>query len=113
MEGVQKNISRKRCDRTVQCVHKGLYKKIFLHIQRDNNAAIVVCRMLGLSGGEVVVDNQLDRFGTTEIRHLQMTNVKCTGEENSIFDCPMKVDVKDEEEGCGINAGAYLGIVCS
>jgi len=77
----------------------------------DNNAAIVVCRMLGKSGGEVVVDNQVKRFGKSQIHHLQMTNVRCTGEEESIFDCPMKVDVTDEEEGCGQDA--FLGIVCS
>merc|ERR1719312_744858 len=79
--------------------------------QTDNNAAIVVCRMLGKSGGEVVVDDQEKRFGLSKIRHIQMTNVRCTGEEDSIFDCPMKVDVTDAEEGCSLDA--TLGIVCS
>merc|ERR1719283_178459 len=68
--------------------------------QINNNAAIVVCRMLGRSGGEVVTSNQETRFGLSEIRHIQMTNVQCTGEEESIFDCPMKVDVTDTEGGC-------------
>merc|ERR1719381_382235 len=63
----------------------------------SNNDAIVVCRMLGKSGGEVVVDDQVKRFGKSQIRHIQMTNVRCTGEEESIFDCPMKVDVTDTE----------------
>merc|ERR1719347_35234 len=78
----------------------------------SNNDAIVVCRMLGKSGGEIVVDDQEKRFGKSQIRRIQMTNVRCTGEEESIFDCPMKVDVTDEEEGC-LNGSAYLGIVCS
>merc|ERR1712168_93742 len=77
----------------------------------DNNAAIVVCRMLGKSGGEVVVDDQEKRFGKSQIRHIQLTNVRCAGDEESIFDCPMKVDVTESEEGC--NLTDYLGIVCS
>merc|ERR1719308_788680 len=85
----------------------------------SNNDAIVVCRMLGKSGGEVVVDDQEKRFGLSKIRHIQMTNVRCTGEEDSIFDCPMKVDVTDAEEGCSVKGSTRgipdspLGIVCS
>ena len=69
--------------------------------------------MLGRSGGEVVVSDQEARFGLSKIRHLQMTDVQCTGEEDSIFDCGMKVDITDEEEGCTISSATYLGIVCS
>ena len=100
----------------VEGQHYGLEQWDFhVLIQKDNNAAIVVCRMLGLSGGEAVVDDQKNRFGIPRTRHLQMTNVRCTGEENSIFDCPMKVDITDTELGCHSSnvLDAYLGIVCS
>ena len=66
--------------------------------------------MLGFVGGEVVVEDQATIFGPSEIRPLQMTNVRCDGTEKSIFECPMKVDVKDDEEGCRDND--YLGIIC-
>ena len=72
--------------------------------------------MLGRSGGEVVVTDQQSRFGLSQIRHVQISNVHCTGEEDSIFDCPMKVDVTDAEEGCTRTEGivdAPLGIICS
>ena len=81
--------------------------------------AIVVCRMLGWTGGKIEqIDGQeYERsvFGRNKDRPLLLTNVQCNGDEESLFDCAMNVDVPNHISGCATGEGyqAYIGVRCS
>ena len=52
----------------------------------DINDAHVLCRMLGFPGAlDASVRSQ---YGIPYVEQAAMTNVQCTGTEDSIFDCP-------------------------
>ena len=52
----------------------------------DINDAHVICRMLGYPGAlDASVRSQ---YGIPNLQRAALSNVQCTGTENSIFDCP-------------------------
>merc|ERR1719445_102214 len=53
--------------------------------QPDNNVALVVCRMLGLSGGRLVDSN--GRFGEFNADPITVENLQCNGNEADITEC--------------------------
>lgn len=92
--------------------------------QSNDNVAIVVCRMLGWTGGQLVQVNgqteESSEFGRNKDRPILLTNVQCNGGEESLFDCAMNVDIPNHSYGCiddsnffGTGYHAYLGVRCS
>merc|ERR1712142_148352 len=81
--------------------------------QGNNNVAVVVCRMMGLSGGQVIVNNQNTEFGAVdESVPVLWDDMECNGDEESVFDCKYRVRAKGASKvGCG--HGEDLGITCS
>ena len=75
--------------------------------QGDNNMAIVVCRMLGLTGGVVKTDKNYGA-GTGSI---VMTKVGCSGNEKTIFDCPYAYAYAYARNGCRHNED--VGVACN
>ena len=69
----------------------------------DINDAHVVCRMLGYSGAlDASVRSQ---YGIPYIENVVISNVQCTGTENSIYECP-----SDPNASCGRSRSA--GVRC-
>ena len=81
--------------------------------QENNNVAVVVCRMMGLSGGQVIVSNQDTEFGTIDNSvPMLWDDIGCNGDEESVFDCKYRVRAEGASKvGCG--HGDALGITCS
>ena len=74
----------------------------------DINDANVMCRMLGFPGAlDAVVRSQ---YGIPYIYHAAMTNVQCTGTEDSIFDCPSDPNPScDRSRSAGVHClGKYV-----
>ena len=72
----------------------------------DEKAAKVVCRMIGYSGG-TAFKGPKHNFGRG-VGDILLDNVKCTGDERSLFDCPHnRMGVND----CGHHEDA--GVKCS
>ena len=77
----------------------------------DDKDAKVVCRMLGFNDG-IGIDptkssqNDPNPFGNVPSADFSMDDVKCTGEEKNILDCPHSTT-----HNCIINEGA--GVRCS
>ena len=76
--------------------------------------------MLGWTGGQIEQingqENEGSVFGRNKDRPLLLTNVQCNGDEESLFDCAMNVDVPNHINGCvGTSEGyqAYIGVRCS
>jgi len=74
--------------------------------QKDNNMAVVVCRMLGQSGGQTKVTHDFGRGSESD--PTWMDNVGCQGDEKSLFDCKFN---PWGEENCGHHED--VGIVCN
>lgn len=74
--------------------------------QKDNNMAVVVCRMLGQTGGQTKVTHDFGR--ASESVPTWMDNVGCQGDEKSLFDCKFN---PWGEENCGHHED--VGIVCN
>ena len=75
----------------------------------DESDAIVVCRMLGFSGG---VPKTGSHFGPVST-NFAMDDVFCTGSEESLLDCPHSSSHDCEaQEGAGVvcEKGEYLTI---
>jgi len=70
------------------------------YAQSNNNMANVVCRMLGHRGGQVKVEAYFGQ-GSGEI---VMKEVRCQGDERSIFDC------ENIYQNCGHNED--VGVIC-
>ena len=81
--------------------------------QENNNVAVVVCRMMGLSGGQVIVDNQNTEFGAVdESVPMLWDDMECNGDEESVFDCKYRVRAEGASKvNCGHEDA--LGITCS
>merc|ERR1712168_108199 len=72
--------------------------------QPNNNVALVVCRMLGFTGGRVVTDDQEKQFGKFDKDPQVVTNVHCQGNEVDISQCYMKWGLSTvHAEDLGIN----------
>merc|ERR1712121_156324 len=56
--------------------------------QHDNNVALVVCRMLGLSGGRTI-NLGGDQFGWLEGEPILVENLQCSGDEIDVSECRM------------------------
>ena len=67
----------------------------------DESDAIVVCRMLGFSGG---IPKTGSHFGPVST-NFAMDNVFCTGTEESLLDCP-----HSSSHDCEAQEGA--GVIC-
>ena len=52
----------------------------------DLNDAHVVCRMLGFSGAHDATFRS--EYGQPNVHSVSLSNVQCSGTEDSIFDCP-------------------------
>ena len=83
--------------------------------QENNNVAVVVCRMMGLSGGQVIVSNQDTEFGTIDNSvPMLWDDIGCNGDEESVFDCKYRVRAKGASKVSCYNGNAdALGITCS
>jgi len=56
----------------------------------NNNAALVVCRTLGFSGGEVFREPQTDeKFGVFDAAPILAVGLQCKGTEADIAECGM------------------------
>ena len=71
--------------------------------------------MLGLPGGQVVVDNQDTQFGEFDARPMLVKHLQCQGSEANLFECPMTVTATRANKvlgspGCG--KSTELGIIC-
>jgi len=76
--------------------------------QPDDNVAVVVCRMLGSSGGNVVPQSQTSSyFGANDANPIMMENLICKGTEAEISECRMSWFGSDNDcshsEDIGIN----------
>ena len=69
----------------------------------DMTDANVVCRMLGFSSAETIYDPS-----TPVGEHFVLDNLRCTGNESSIFDCPHNGEWL---ENCG--ASEIAGVRCA
>ena len=68
----------------------------------DINDANVVCRMLGFPGAlDATVRSQ---YGNPHFQNAAVSNVKCTGAEDSIFDCPADTNPScDRSRSAGVH----------
>merc|ERR1712142_156501 len=71
--------------------------------QKDDNMAIIVCRMLGQSGGQTKTTHDFG-YGSDP---TWMDDVECRGDEESLFDCIFRAW---GQENCGHSED--VGIVC-
>ena len=74
----------------------------------DINDAHVVCRMLGFPGAlDASVRSQ---YGVPYFKNAAVSNVQCTGTENSILDCPSDPNPKcDRSRSAGVRClGNYV-----
>merc|ERR1711931_342459 len=76
--------------------------------QPNNNVGLVVCRMLGLSGGQVVNFSN-GQFGQFDADPIKVENVLCKGDEATLAECRMTWGGRDSDY-CGHNED--LGIIC-
>merc|ERR1712168_558672 len=56
--------------------------------QPNNNVALVVCRMLGFAGGQVVIQAET-QFGKFDSDPMTVTGIHCNGDEVDISQCRM------------------------
>ena len=93
----------------VQVYNEDLYRNEFICDEGwDINDAHVVCRMLGFPGAlDASVRSQ---YGLPSYENAAMSNVQCTGTENSIFDCPSDPNPKcDRSRSAGVRClGNYV-----
>merc|ERR1712126_158811 len=59
--------------------------------QPDNNVALVVCRILGLSGGRTINNSgdQYGEYGEFNVAPIAVENLHCQGNEADISECRM------------------------
>ena len=69
----------------------------------DHTSAKVVCSQLGFVDGRALGRSA---FGQYKGFNFVFTQVNCTGEEDSIFDCPL-------EESSQCKTGSYASVYCS
>ena len=74
--------------------------------QLNNNMATVVCKMLGMGGGQVYTDTQ---YGGG-VGPIWMDDVNCSGSETSIFDCPNLGEGKEGNDG---GHSEDVGVCCT
>merc|ERR1711931_260599 len=58
------------------------------HNQPNNNVGLVVCHMLGLSGGQVV-NYSNGQFGHFDADPIKVENLHCEGDEANLSECRM------------------------
>ena len=73
--------------------------------QCDDNMAIVVCKMVGRTGG---VRKTGSEYGSGTGR-IWWGSVGCYGNETTIYDCQIE-DQESKIKGCGNN---FVGVKCS
>merc|ERR1712002_333483 len=78
--------------------------------QPNNNVALVVCRMLGFAGGQVVTGNAETQFGKFDRDPTTVTGIHCNGDEVDISQCRMTWFGHDWGY-CG-SLTEDLGIIC-
>merc|ERR1712168_28934 len=76
--------------------------------QPNNNVALVVCRMLGFAGGQVVTHAQEIKFGKFDKDPILVKNVHCQGNEVDLSHCQMTRTAV--HTNCGHDED--LGIIC-
>merc|ERR1711942_69552 len=75
--------------------------------QTNNNVAMVVCRMLGLTGGQVHTSDTNSLFGPTDGYDVRLRSLGCDGNEDDIYQCQQFVN-----ENLNNYHGDELGITC-
>ena len=76
--------------------------------QWDKPDADVVCRMLGWYFGAEIVYRQSTPFGHGGHGSFVFDDLKCVGNETSVFDCPAN---EEGDENCG--SSDWAGVKCN